>query len=104
MVEFAGKWTELDLNVYRFGFGTISVVAVHEFDDGTEISMLMIEEGLGSGEIGGDVPARIPLSAVYPVAGSTLLVFDNLASLDVVMAKLWELREVLEKREGSRNV
>lgn len=99
MVEFTGSWLERDLKFYRFGYGTVSVVAVHEFDDGTEVSMLMLEEGLGNGEIGGDVPSRLPGERVYPESGATLLVFENTASLDVVMDKLRELREVLEQRE-----
>lgn len=102
MIELAGKWTELDLRVYRFGQGVLSVVAVHSLDDGTEISMLMIEEGIGSGRVGGDVPLRVPGARVYPEPGSTLLIFENTASLDVVMDKLRELRVVLAEREGER--
>lgn len=85
-----------DAYVLALGHGDISVSAARRPEhDGSVTEMLMLEPGLGQSEINAPVPSRPPGAPVYPTSGAVVLTFTQPASVDVVIAKLEEIKAAL---------
>ena len=94
--EMTGSWD--GARILTLGRGEVSVTAAYQPHEEGETAMLLLEPGLGSSEIGGEVLERPAGKAVYPVAGSVVLIFEHPGSVQVVIDKLEEIKESLVQR------
>ena len=87
------------MNEIKFGYGLVSICPCTWND----MPVLLLEEGRGSGEIGGPVPSRVKGLTLYPEAldeEAHALSFKNVESLDVLIENLEFLRTQFTKGDS----